>query len=89
MRQFDDREYRIEMAESRWEEKREVTQRSLEKLAEDEKILNQRDYEIKERIRELDYFKRDLDLQTKQLAIEKKQTKLEIKKAKAALKMKN
>ncbi len=89
LRQFDDREYRIEIAEGRWSEKREVTQRNLEKLADDEKILNERDFEIKERLRDLDYFRRDLDLQTKQLALEKKQTKLEIKKAKAALKQQN
>ncbi|NLI72797.1 MAG: hypothetical protein GX361_08745, partial [Bacteroidales bacterium] len=42
MRKFDDREYRIEEAEQRWQEKRAATQRNLEILAEDERVLNQR-----------------------------------------------
>ena len=89
MRQFADREYRIEIAEGRRSEKREITQHNLEKLSEDEKILNERDFEIKERLRDLDYLKRDLDHQSKQLTLEKKQTKQEIGKAKVALKQQN
>lgn len=86
MRQYEDREYRIEIAEQSWKEKRDATQLNIEKLAEVEKVLNEKDMEIKTRLRELDFYKRDLDLQFKQLDIERKQTKLEIKKAKAALK---
>ncbi|NLO70398.1 MAG: hypothetical protein GX102_05550 [Porphyromonadaceae bacterium] len=86
MRRFDDREYRIEIAEEKWNTRRESNQLNLEKISEDENTLNARDMEIKERIRELDFLKRDLDLQGKQLKLEQRQTKLEIKKAKAAMK---
>ena len=86
--QFDDRERRIDAAKEKWEMKRETLLYNVEKLADQQKILDEKDYEIKERIRELDVYQRDIDLKSKQLAVERKQAKLEIKKAKAALKQK-
>lgn len=86
--QFDDRERRIEAAQEKWGMKRETLKYNVDKLADQQKILDEKDYEISERIRQLDVYQRDQDLKSKQLAVERKQAKLEIKKAKAALKQK-
>ena len=86
--QFDDRERRIEAAQEKWDMKRETLKYNVDKLADQQKILDEKDYEISERIRQLDVYQRDQDLKSKQLAVERKQAKLEIKKAKAALKQK-
>ncbi|HEY6915138.1 MAG TPA: hypothetical protein VI413_10715 [Paludibacter sp.] len=83
---LDDKDRQIKNLESQWNEKRNDLKKSFDDIAEDERKLNLREVDVKNRLMELNRTKSALDLKAKQLEVEKQQTKLEIKKSKALLK---